>query len=950
MRALTAVFGPPDATPAHRPPLTVGVLGSLTVHRDGHPIEIGQPMLRALLGLLALQPGQTVSREHIVDVLWPENPPPTCLKLLQGYVGQLRSILEPQRTPRAPAQVLSLVGNGYQLRLTGEQLDLAQFNDRLARARDARTGGDAETALRELEQALACWRGPVLADAPPNLRQHPAAAAAARRRTAAVLTYADTAIERGRPDPACERLQELLAEEPLHEALAARLMRALAASGQRAAALDLFAATRARLADELGIEPDAALHEAYLDILRARPAEAERPRAPAVPAQLPLDVPGFSGRGRELRWLDAGLADAGDPPRSLVVAALTGTPGCGKTAVAVHWAHRVAHRFPDGQLYLDLRGFDPGGPAMVPAEAARSLLEALDVPPDGIPVSPQAQLGLYRSLLAGRRVLILLDNARDAEQVRPLLPGSPGCAVLVTSRDQLRGLLATSNARLLTLDLPSPHDARRLLAARIGAQRTAAEPAAVEEIIARCARLPLALAIVGARAATRPRLALSAITHELATRNLDGLSGPDAATDARAAFSWSYRTLSPAAATAFRLIGHTATGSVTADVTASLTGAATPAAHRVLEELTDANLVTESTPGRYHLHSLLRAYAAELSRALDATTARRQALHRLLDHHLATARTAATLLEPAREQLTTAPATPGVTPPPLATREQALAWFAAERGTLLAAIRRAEAGGWDSHCWQLAHSVSTFLYARGHWHDLVAAQRSAVRAARRLGERTGEGHTHLNLARAYSALGRGARMRPHLRRALALFTRSGDHGGLARAHNAIALSHSRQGEHGRALHHNQQALTHYRLAGNANGYGQALNDIGWGYAMLGRHRLALRYCRRALAVLGGLADPTEAAHTWDSLGYVHHRLGDHARAVACYERAVALFRENGSRYHEAESLTRLGDTHRAAGDGAAARAAWQQARDILDGLRHADTARVRGLLAELSTR
>src|SRR5262249_40894759 len=457
-----------------------------------------------------------------------------------------------------------------------------------------------------------------------------------------------------------------------------------------------------------------------------------------VPRQLPKAPVAFTGRVRELDRLNEALTAVLDPAEPadervgvVVISAIAGTAGVGKTALAVHWAHQVADRFPDGQLYVNLRGFDQVGAVMGYAEAGRGFRDALGVPVAGIPVGVDAQAALYRSVLAGRRMLVVLDNARDPGQVRPLLPAAPGCLVLVTSRNQLCGLVAADGARLLTLDLLTRAEARTLLARRLGPDRTAAEPDAVEEIITRCARLPLALAVVAARAATHPRFPLHALTADLrgVHDRLDALDGGDLATDVRAVFSWSYQALGGGAARLFRLLGlHPGPDiSTPAPVTpppaaASLAARPAPGARALLAELARANLVVEHAPGRHTSHDLLRVYASQLAQTIDSDGERRAATGRMLDHYLHTAYAADRMLYPARDPIMLAPLRPGVTPEQPADHQQALAWFTAEHPALLAAVEYAGATGWDTHTWQLAWTLWTFLHWQGHWHDQVPVQ------------------------------------------------------------------------------------------------------------------------------------------------------------------------------------------------------------------------------------
>jgi tetratricopeptide (TPR) repeat protein len=676
----------------------------------------------------------------------------------------------------------------------------------------------------------------------------------------------------------------------------------------------------------------------------APPAGGQPPNRWAVPRQLPATVVGFTGRSGQLAELDALLSAPTDAP-AVVVSAIGGTAGVGKTALAVHWAHAVADRFPDGQLYVNLRGFDPCGSAPVaPAEAVRGFLDAFGVPTQRIPVALDAQAGLYRSLLAGRRVLAVLDNARDVDQVRPLLPGTPGCLVVVTSRNQLTPLVAIEGAHLLTLDLLSVGEARELLARRLGAARVAAEPQAVDEIIERCARLPLALAIAAARAASHRDFPLAQIAEQLreARGGLDALAGGDPATDVRAVFSWSYHTLSAGAAALLRQLGLHPGPDVGAHAVASVAGAPADRTRAMLAELTRAHLVAERSLGRYTLHDLLRAYAVEQAHRHDTEAERRAAQRRTFAYYLHTAHRAAGLLDPHRiHRPGPSKREPGVTPEHLDDAEQALAWFAAEHPVLLAVVGKAADLGWDGHTVHLVRSLWTFFDRRGHWHHLAATQRLALVAAVRTADRFEQAEAHRGLARALTRQGRYDDAAQHLRQALHLYGELGDPDGQAQTYIGLGIVVERQGRHLAALSYTKQALHLFRAAGNRAGQAIALNAVGWDHAQLGDHHQALRHCQEALALHRELGDRHGEAKTWDSLGYVHRHLDHHTQAITCYQHAIDLFRQLGDRYYEADSLTGLGEAHCVGGDDDGARLAWQQALVILRELDHPDAELVR---------
>jgi tetratricopeptide (TPR) repeat protein len=629
----------------------------------------------------------------------------------------------------------------------------------------------------------------------------------------------------------------------------------------------------------------------------------------------------------------------------VVICAIAGTAGVGKTALAVHWAHRVAHRFPDGQVYVNLRGFDPGGAIMSASEAVRALLEALDVAPQRIPASLDGQVGLYRSLLVGRRMLIVLDNARDAGQVRPLLPGAPGCLVVVTSRSLLSGLNTVEGAHLLTVDLLTVAEARDMLARRLGHDRVSKEPEAVDEIIASCARLPMALAIVAARAAAHPGFGLEAISAQLrkSRGGLDGFDNGETVT-MRAVFSWSYQTLSAGAAGMFRLLGLHPGLEVTAPAAASLAGLPEREVRPALTELAHAHLLTEHLPGRYMFHDLLRAYAAELAQAADPDAERQLATRRVLDHYLHTAHAADRLLRPDREPIDIDPPQPGVVPEVLDDHKHALAWFATEHPELLAALQYAARTGFDAHVWRLAWTLENVLDWRGHWLELATIQRTALGAAKRLADLAAQAHAHRGLARAHTRTGHYDEALAHLNAALDLFRELDDRAGQAATHRNLGVVLLRQRRHAEALSHDQQALDLHRAAGDFAGQALTLNNIGYHHAQLGDSQAALVYCEQALDLSRQGGNRDAEARIWASLGLAHMQLGHHTEAIACNRQAIDLLRDLGDRTTEAETLTNLGDAHRAAGDLATARAIWQQALDILGGLGHPDVDEVRARL------
>jgi tetratricopeptide (TPR) repeat protein len=713
----------------------------------------------------------------------------------------------------------------------------------------------------------------------------------------------------------------------------------------------------------------------HQQILRADPVLAAGPAAtPAVPEagagsaglktvlvprELPADVSAFTGRGAELAELDrlltgqattAGQASgcgavAGRAPAA-VISAVWGTAGVGKTALAIHWAHLAAERFPDGQLHVNLRGYDPARP-MTAADALARFLRALGVPGQDIPPGEDQRAARYRSLLAGKRMLIVLDNASSVEQVRPLLPGTAGCVVLVTSRDALAGLVARDGAARLDLDLLPLAEAVALLTELIG-EPAHADPPATAELGRQCARLPLALRVAAELAAARPGVPLADLVADLDSqqRRLDLLDvAGDPRTAVRAVFSWSYQQLAGEAARMFRLLGVHPGPDITAAAAASLAAIAEADSRRLLGELARAHLIAEHVPGRYAFHDLLRAYAAEQAHHTDSQNDRREATGRVLDHYLHTAAHAALLLVPGKEPVALAPPRPGVAAGQPADSAQALAWFEAEHQVLLAAVTLAAESGFDVHAWQLPWAMAPFLHKRGHWQEWAATQRVALAAAARLGDTAAQAVCGRLLGLACTSLGDHDQARGHYAGSLTLYQRLGNRLGQAKVHHNLGYLAQRQGRYADALGHAEQALRLYQAIGDKANEVAALNGVGWCHGLVGDYQQARVFCRQAVTLSAQADDRWLEGAAWDSLGYAEHHLGNLAEAAACYQRALSIAREAGARFNEAGTLTHLGDTRHAASEMALAREAWQQALAILDDLQHPDAGQVRAKLA-----
>jgi transcriptional regulator with XRE-family HTH domain/tetratricopeptide (TPR) repeat protein len=673
-----------------------------------------------------------------------------------------------------------------------------------------------------------------------------------------------------------------------------------------------------------------------------------------VPRQLPTAVAHFAGRARELDELDQQLAEL-DCGRAgtVVISAIGGTAGVGKTALALHWAHRVALCFPDGQLYANLRGFDTSGKPADPADVLRGFLDALGVHPAQLPADLEGLAALYRGRIADKRLLVVLDNASDVAQVRPLLPASPRCLVLVTSRRELSALAASEGARLVSLDVLTEPEALELLAARLGPDRAARERDAVGDLARLCAGLPLALSVVVARAAAQPRLSLAALSAELAevAGRLDALDAGDPTVNVRTVLSLSYRHLSEPSALLFRLLGLHPGPDITAPAAASLAGVSLPAARGALRELTRASLSTEHVPGRYAFHDLLRSYAFEQAVGTIPAAERHAALCRALDHYLQSAYSARVLLYPGHDTIRIDPPLPGVRPESFASKRDALAWLDAEYQVFIKGIDGAVRENIDDFAWRFPVVLWTYYYVCGHWHDGVATQRVAVEAARRRGERNGYARAMRGLGSVLAQLGEYAEAFDWLAQAGQIFAELGDQVGLARTDLILSQAFEYQGQYADALRATDSAL---RIAATAADdpdmqlvRAAALNNSACCRVQLGDLEQAREACLEALALCRSLGYTPGEAGTLDTLGCVYQHQGCYRDAVECFTRALELGSGSGNRLLLANTLGHLAQTHQAAGDVAAARAAWTGALEVYDDLRHRDGEKVRAKIREL---
>jgi DNA-binding SARP family transcriptional activator/tetratricopeptide (TPR) repeat protein len=960
--------------------LVVALLGPVEIGLAGGAMTpVAQPRLRVLLGLLGVAAGRLVSTEALVDGVWGEQWSPGREKNLHGLVYQLRRRLEALEPDKGGAR-LARAGAGYRLVLGPGELDVAVFGELAGRGREAARAGDAERARELFGQALGLWRGAALTDAAPLCPRLAGEAARLEELRLGVTEErigADLAL--GRHGEVAGELAGLVEQFPLRERLAALLMTALYRCGRRGEALAVYDVTRRVLAGQLGLDPGPELAGLQAKVLADDPALAAPP-VPAVaasagagvearrvvPRQLPAGAGFFAGREAELKDLDALLDQAGDEGGAVVISAVAGMAGVGKTALAVHWARKVAGRFPDGQLYVNLRGYDPGA-AVTPAEATGWFLAGLGVPAAQIPAGAAERAGLYRSVLARRRVLIVLDNAADAAQVRPLLPGSGGCLVVVTSRSSLAGLAAAEGARPLRLGPLSEEEAVRVLAARLGPERLAAEPQAVTELAARCGHLPLALAVMAARAGADPGLPLRALAAQLAGASdagaastgqspggeaqarLEVLETGDPATSLRELLSWSHRQLCPPAAQMFVLLGVHCGPDITVPAAASLAAVPRADARRALAELAEASLVAEHRPGRYVMHDLVRGYAAEKAQQDLGEAGIRAAIGQSLDHYLHTRVISSDLPFP----ITLAPPAPGVTPEQLADEAGLLEWARAEHQVLLRVTAQATAAGLLTPAWQMFAGQVWLLGGRGYWADWRAAGQAVLAAAEAAGDHAGLGWTHSVIGMYGMFTGAQDEDRGHLAQALDHLRRAGDLPGQAWVHLFASQADAWRSAWAEAAAHCGQALAVFRQAGDRYGQGLALASLGECHAHMGDYELARGYARQALELAPETGDPMVAASAWSALGLVHSRLGEHPQAIGCYRQALDLAHDRPApldRWKLAGLLAGFGSACRAAGDLPAATAAWQQALQILDGLGLPANHRIRARLRQASPR
>ncbi|HZE38515.1 MAG TPA: BTAD domain-containing putative transcriptional regulator [Stackebrandtia sp.] len=896
--------------------MDIRLLGAVEAVADGRAVDIGHARQRAVLAVLAVDAGTVLSTDTLADRVWGPDNGARHRDSLYNYISRLR---------RALPGVIARRGGGYVFDEDPRIVDLHRFRALVA---DAATADDASSVW---DEALGLWRGeafdgidvPWLSGLAIELETE---------RYDAWLSRNDAVLDAGEPERVVSEVERAARERPGDERLAAQAMLALSRTGRRAEALARFEATRRHLLEHLGADPGTRLRETHRRVL----SEDDEPAASAAPAAVPRQVPHlaghFTGRGAELARLDA--LTSGDTP----IVTLCGPGGIGKTWLAQRWANDNAPRFSDGQLYVDLHGFDPAQSPMTSEHALRVMLAALHVAESSIPSDLDAASGLLRSLTNGRRMLVILDNVRDHRQVLPLLPGT-GTVTVVTSRLDLAGLMASHGAGRVALTTLDDTDARRALVAQLGGERLAVEPEAVADLIGHCGGLPLALGILAANASVRPDLPLSRLAADLRDRAgiLDGMQTGDLSASLRSVCEASVRALTPDAQSTFTLLGLGSTTALSADAIASLTASRGPAVRRDLREIENAHLVERDVHGRYRMHDLTYLYASE--RAAESIDPARQdsARRRLVDHYVQTSYAVACALTPERARISRAPAVIGAVTG-TADRSGAVEWFDVEYANLLAAQQIADRLDMDEHAWRLGWTVMPFQWAQARMTDGVAMANRALGAARRLGDPEAMTVSYVSLGRMLTRAGDFDRAAGALESGIALAERVGDFQEQLHAHAAFALISELRGDYPTALDKARRVLDVAVASGNTLWRGRALNAVGYYQAHLGELDSARESCEAALAIFmaGGHEDSTH--DTYDSLAYIAARAGEHARAVELYQKSMDWNRRNGNMYTVADGLGYFGDSLMALGDTAAATEAWRESVRLLRSQRRDDLA------------
>ena len=887
-------------------------------------MHLGAPKERLIVVALALHVGRPVSVHRLVDVIWGEEPPESAVSTVRVLVSRLRRKFADLGCP----DIIVTQNPGYVM-ASSVAVDVDRFELLAAQGR-AQLATANPQASATLAAALAVWTGAEMAEGGnAGLASEAVRLQELRLSTLEARIQADLAD--GRHAELVSELAQLCERHPTRERLWVQLMLALYRCGRQADALRTYQRLRTALVQDLGLEPGPEVRRLETAIL-SQDASLEWAGSTTVavhqevPRQLRLPTSLFVGQAAPLARLDDLLREWEANVAMPAVCTISGTAGVGKTTLALEWAQRNAHRFPDGQLYADLHGFDVKGAFTEPADVLRAFLDALHVPADRMPAGLEAQAALYRTATSGKRLLVMLDNARDSQHVHGLLPGSASIFVIVTSRDQMASLAASEGAVSIALRVPPVAEALGIFSRRVGSRPINVEEDAAHRIIEACGFLPLALAVAAARANLSPDVSLDAIAAELEDRaqRLNTLTLGDPERDVRSVLSWSYDTLTTQAATIFRLLGLHPGPEISVASVASLAGWPTQHARQVLTDLCRASMLTEHRPGRYVMHDLLHEYALEQA-STQSDVAREEATRRLLDHYLQATSGAARLLRPTHAPGTEDRAELDVPAEGIVDRDRALAWLNEERPVLLRMVNSAARDGFHDIAYQLTKSLADYLERQGHWHDMAYAWHIALNAAAVLRDWPRQAYAHRQLATAHTYLDDLDTAETHLRDALELADAEHDLISQAHCHLDRSWLADRRGAYATALEHAEKALKLYQSLNHRPGSAHSLNAMGWFLMETGDVRAGSKLCQQALSMYQADHDRDGEADAFDNLAYGHQRLHQYTQAIDFYRKAIAIYRALNVRYDAAVALQALGETLQAVGDAPAARTAWEEA-------------------------
>jgi DNA-binding SARP family transcriptional activator len=898
----------------------VGVLGPLEVRAGGVRVAIPRGRSAVVLAVLALAAGRPVSPSVLADRVWGERLPQSPAASLQSHMTRLRRVVGPDP--------IRTVAAGYLLDIDPDHVDVLRFR-RLA-AEAARLE-DPRKAREMLEEALRLWRGEPLEDSVSETLQRSVVPGLIEEHLVALQRRIDLDLDAGRQDETVAELRGLTGRYPMRESLWHQLISALSGQGRQADALDAYHEVRGLLRDQLGVDPSGGLQDLYHQLLTAgtgarRPAGADaagrrdaasdagpdRPVPPRAPRDwrarrdLPGDAADFTGRNPELRRLLAAAPGQDEAAQTVVISAIDGMAGIGKTALAVHAAHLLADRFPDGQLFIDLHGHTPGRGPVDPAVALDSLLRAIGVPGEDIPDAADDRARYWRGELAGRRVLVLLDNAATAAQVRPLIPGTAGCLAIVTSR---RRMTALDGARSVSLDTLHPDDALALFTAIVGAGRVAAESGPAQEVLRLCGHLPLAIRICAARLAARPAWTVGYLAARLGDQRQRLAELETADRSVAAALSVSYRQLTPGRQRLYRLLGLHPGPDFDAYLAAAVASVGLAEAERELEALVDDHLLQEPAPGRYRFHDLLRDQAQAAAREAEPDTARSDAIGRVLDYYLEVTQEADSRIAPGRGWTRRDPAHPPPAVPSLTDQAAALSWCQREYANLMSVISYASEHGWHDHAWRLPHGLWYFFLIRSHVPDWIATHHLALTATSHLHDDAARAETLKNLGTAYWQASRHSEAIRHEQEALELFRRIGDRHGEAATLGNLGTIHLFACRYPQSLEQHGQALDRYRRSADRRGTAITLTNIGRAHLQLGHYGPAVEVYDEALAIFRETGDVQSEGGTLSCLGVAYERLGRRPEALEYQQLAVRLMRATGAASTEATALSEIGNIY-----------------------------------------